>query len=195
MEKHLFNLKFTSKQLQRESKHCEKREKENKKKLKMAIEKGNMDGARIYAENAIREKNQALNYLRLASRIDAMAARVETAVRMRSVTKTMGGIVKSLESASKSMNLEKMTKVMDQFEREVENLDVQSVYMEKVMGQSATLTTPQDQVDMLIGQVADEHGLEVKGQLANATPETAAPQPVSTNDDLADRLARLKALS
>ncbi len=44
-----------------------------------------MDGARIYAQNAIREKNQALNYLRLASRIDGVAARVETAVRMKVV--------------------------------------------------------------------------------------------------------------
>lgn len=48
------------------------------------------------------------NYLRLASRIDAVAGRVETAVRMRMVTKSMGGIVKSLEAASKSMNLEKV---------------------------------------------------------------------------------------
>jgi hypothetical protein len=31
---HLFNLKFTSKQLQRESKRCEKKEKQNKLKLK-----------------------------------------------------------------------------------------------------------------------------------------------------------------
>ncbi len=64
-----------------------------------------MEGARIYAQNAIRfalffllqtcllinyinsirEKNQVLNYLRLASRIDAVAARVDTAMRMRSV--------------------------------------------------------------------------------------------------------------
>lgn len=48
------------------------------------------------------------NYLRLASRIDAVAGRVETAVRMRMVTKSMGGIVKNLEAASKSMNLEKV---------------------------------------------------------------------------------------
>lgn len=51
-----------------------------------AIEKGNVEGARIYAQNAIREKNQALNYLRLASRIDAVASRVESAVRMKQVS-------------------------------------------------------------------------------------------------------------
>jgi charged multivesicular body protein 1 len=195
MEKHLFNLKFTSKQLQRESKRCEKKEKQNKLKLKQAIEKGNMEGARIYAENAIREKNQSLNYLRLASRIDAVAGRVETAVRMRQVTRSMSGIVKNLEAAAKAMNLEKMTQVMEQFEKQVEDLDVQSTYMEGAMSQTATLSTPQEQVDMLISQVADEHGLELSGQLGVAAPQAGTAQATPSNDDLAERLARLKALS
>jgi hypothetical protein len=34
-----------------------------------------MDGARIYAQNAIRQKNLALNYLRLGSRVEAVASR------------------------------------------------------------------------------------------------------------------------
>jgi hypothetical protein len=44
-----------------------------------------MDGARIYAENAIRQKNQALNFLKMASRIDAVCQRVQTAVSMQHV--------------------------------------------------------------------------------------------------------------
>ena len=35
-----------------------KQEKEEKAKLKKAIQKGNTEGARIHAENAIRNKNQ-----------------------------------------------------------------------------------------------------------------------------------------
>jgi len=56
IENQLFNLKFTSKQFTRLSKKCEKNEKQQKLKLKQAIEKGNMEGAKIYAQNAIREK-------------------------------------------------------------------------------------------------------------------------------------------
>jgi hypothetical protein len=44
-----------------------------------------MEGARIYGQNVIREKNQALNFLRLSSRVDAVAARLETAIRMQQV--------------------------------------------------------------------------------------------------------------
>jgi len=195
MEKQLFNLKFTSKQLQRQSKRCEKNEKANKLKLKQAIEKGNMDGAKIYAENSIREKNQALSYLRLSSRIDAVAARVETAVRMRQVTRSMAGIVKNLEAASKSMNLEKITQVMDQFEKQFEDLDVQSTYVEGAMNQSTTLSTPQDQVDLLISQVADEYDLKLVGELGSIPATQTTTAVTADPDELTDRLNRLKAKS
>ena len=41
MEKHLFNLKFAAKELERASKKADKEEKAEKLKLKKAIEKGN----------------------------------------------------------------------------------------------------------------------------------------------------------
>ena len=43
MEKHLFNLKFAAKELERCSKKCDKEEKAEKLKLKKAIEKGNTE--------------------------------------------------------------------------------------------------------------------------------------------------------
>lgn len=44
-----------------------------------------MEGARIHAENAIRQKNQALNYLRMSARVDAVSSRVQTALTTRKV--------------------------------------------------------------------------------------------------------------
>lgn len=44
--------------------------------------------------------------------------------------------------------------IMDKFEKQFENLDVQSQYMENAMGSSTTLTVPEDQVDSLMHQVS-----------------------------------------
>ncbi len=44
-----------------------------------------MEGAKIYAENVIRNKNQALNFRRMASRVDAVSQRVQTAVATKKV--------------------------------------------------------------------------------------------------------------
>jgi charged multivesicular body protein 1 len=45
MEKSLFNLKFATKNLLRESKKCEKQEKADKAKVKTAIQKNNAVGS------------------------------------------------------------------------------------------------------------------------------------------------------
>ncbi|NWU60209.1 CHM1B protein, partial [Pterocles burchelli] len=157
---HLFNLKFAAKELNRNSKKCDKEEKAEKAKIKKAIQKGNMEVARIHAENAIRQKNQAINFLRMSARVDAVAARVQTAV-----TKSMAGVVKSMDATLKSMNLEKISALMDKFEHQFETLDVQTQQMEDTMSNTTTLTTPQNQVDMLLQEMADEAGLDLNMEL------------------------------
>ena len=47
-----------------------------------------MEVARIHAENAIRQKNQSVNFLRMSARVDAVASRVQTAVTMKQVEET-----------------------------------------------------------------------------------------------------------
>ena len=71
--------------MDRLSKKAEKDQKAQEKKVKAALQKGNVEGARIYAENAIRKKNESLNYLRMAGKVDAVASRVQTAVTMKGV--------------------------------------------------------------------------------------------------------------
>lgn len=194
----MFNLKFAAKSLERNAKRCSKDEAAEKLKLKKAIQQQNPEGAKIHAEAAIRKKNEGLNYLRLASRIDGVASQVQTAVSMRSVTKSMGSVVTSLDAALASNQLEKVSMIMDQFERQVENLNVQSASMESAMSASTAMSTPADQVSLLMQQVADEHGLELSGQMM----ETAAPggrimqeereAVKGPKDDLSERLARLR---
>lgn len=95
----IMELKFTSKLLQRQARKCENEEKTDKLRVKKAMEKGNMDGARIYAENAIRKRTEQLNCLRLASRLDAVVARLDTQAKITTINKSVASLVKSLESS------------------------------------------------------------------------------------------------
>merc|ERR1711893_441200 len=190
LENTLFNLKFSAKSLVRESKKCEKAEKEEKAKLKKAIQKGNTEGARIYAENAIRNKNQALNFLRLSSRVDAVASRVQTAVSMQRVTKDMTQVVRSMESALKSMNLEQISTTLDRFEKSFENLDVQSQVMEDTVGGVTAQSVPEGDVQQLMQETADEAGLELNMEMPGAHTSTIATAS-GEQDELSQRLAQL----
>lgn len=193
MEKHLFNLKFAAKELEQNAKKCDKEEKAEKAKVKKAIQKGNMEVARIHAENAIRQKNQSINFLRMSARVDAVAARVQTAVTMNKVTKSMGGVVKSMDATLKSMNLEKISALMDKFESQFETLDVQTAQMEDTMGNTTTLTTPQNEVESLMHEMADEAGLDLNMELPQQQTGSISTSVASAEqDELSQRLARLR---
>ena len=53
--------------------------------LAQAIQQKNLDTAKVYAENAIRKKNEGLTYLRMSARVDAVASKVQSAVTMKGV--------------------------------------------------------------------------------------------------------------
>jgi|TARA_B100000513_G_C11872760_1_gene176528 charged multivesicular body protein 1 len=213
LNKQLFNLKMTAKQLNRLSDKCGKDEKVEKDKIKKALEKDNHDGARIHAQNAIRNQNNAQNYLRLASRVDAVSSRLESAIKMQEVTATMGGVVKGMDKALSSMNVDQISKVMGRFEQSFENTDVRAEYIENAMNSTTTSMTPEEEVESLMGMVAEQHGLEMKEDFKSASPQALSGGVVAAalqlqaasgggggggdgggtvEDDLEERLRRLR---
>ncbi|MCJ1474408.1 Vacuolar-sorting protein SNF7 [Lambiella insularis] len=193
LEKALFNLKFTAKQLNRQAAKAGKDETAEKNKLKKAIQQNHTDIAKIYAQNAIRKQNEKLNLLRLASRIDAVSSRVQTAVTMRQVTGSMANVVRGMDSAMKAMDLEKISNVMDKFETQFEDLDVATGYYENATSQATAVGTPQDDVDRLMNQVADEAGVELQTEMRNAeTPVKVAGPTEVEEEGLGERLRALR---
>lgn len=198
IEDTLLQLRMTAKQLEKLANKAQKEQEIERAKVKKAIESKNIEGAQIYAENAIRKKNEYLNYLRLASRVDAVSSKVKSAVAMQGVAKNIGQVTRSLESAMASLNLEKVSKIMEQFEKQFMDLDVKSNVLESTMSSATTLTTPQNEVDSLIKQVAEENGLEIMNKVAEA-PGTAGLASVGASgrtkaeeDKLTSRLAALR---
>ncbi|KAG7195625.1 Vacuolar-sorting protein SNF7 [Scheffersomyces spartinae] len=197
LENSLFQLKFTAKQLNRQAVKAAKEETNEKAKVKKAMMQGNNDIALLYAQNAIRKANERVNLLRLASRIDAVASRVQTAVTMRSVTGNMTQVIRGMDKALQTMNLERISMVMDKFENQFEDLDSSTSYYELATNNVNALTTPQEQVDELMNQLADEAGIELKQGLNETKVDIISP-PTKTQvseekeDLLAERLRALR---
>ena len=89
--------------------------------------------------------------------------------------------------------------VMDKFESQFSDLDVQTSYMEDAMGSTTAVSMPQDQVDALMRQTAEEANIELQQDLAAKevpAAELAAPEraPAIGEEDskLADRLRALR---
>lgn len=174
LEDTLFNLRLGSKTLAKESQRSQKQEAIEKQKAANSLKKGMVDNARIYAENAIRNHNEALNYLRLSSKLDAVQSRIRSAQRSQEITRQFGSIVPQMNNALKSMNPELIARTMNQFENVFENLDVVSGTINQSLETATVTSAPMSQVDGLLNQIAGEHGIQVQAQLG----EVPLTQPV-----------------
>ncbi|KAK2964317.1 putative Charged multivesicular body protein 1 [Blattamonas nauphoetae] len=193
----ILELRMTSKRLNTESAKSRKRQDAEKAKIKKAIQQGNAEGAKVYAQNAIREKNMSMMYLRLASRMDGIQSRLQMASAMSSVMKDIDKVTSQLQRASKSMNIQEINKILDKFDQQVTHMDTVSDVVSAAMDDNMSGQVASDEVANLISQVADENQLNLDGEFSNLMPTRTdlAPQQVqaqpAAHDNVDERLRRL----
>ena len=116
---------------------------------------------------------------------------------MNTVTKSMKGVVKGMDKGLASMDVDKISAIMDKFEQQFEDLDVKAAYMDQAMNATTANATPVDQVDDLVKMVADENNLELGEAFGDLKPVGKIKEPekkeeVPVQDDLEARLANLR---
>mmetsp|Transcript_24415 Transcript_24415/g.29819 ORF Transcript_24415/g.29819 Transcript_24415/m.29819 type:complete len:204 (+) Transcript_24415:245-856(+) len=181
LEKTYLDLTLTSRQMKRQHKKREEDAKKSRKLVEEYMKKNEMEVAKIHAESAIRQKNEALKYLHLSARLDAVAQQVKTAIAQNQLSSNMKKVVDGLGGVLKDMNVEKISKTMDQFEDAFETLDVRTQFMDSAIASSTQTSTPQSEVTGLMNQIGEGIGIQVGAELdANGVPTQVPAQEVAT---------------
>src|SRR6056300_1422066 len=117
---------------------------------------------------------------------------------MNTVTKSMKGVVKGMDKGLASMDVDKISAIMDKFEQQFEDLDVKAAYMDQAMNATTANATPVDQLDQLEMMVADENNLELGEAFGDLGPVGKIKEPETkveeepVADDLEARLANIR---
>jgi len=149
-------------------------------------QKGNQEVGRIHAENAIRQHSQSINFLKLAARLDSVASRLKSVQTAQLMGKNLENVSKVMGVAMQRMNLERNFDVLESFDKQCNELDTQMNILEGAMSQSTATLTPDNQVEALMQQVADEHGLDVSislNQIGLPNANTVAQTSTQTKID------------
>jgi charged multivesicular body protein 1 len=188
----LFDMRLQSKQLEREAARSEKDMRTEEAKAKRNLERGLVDNARINAENSIRKKNEALNYRRLAGKMDAVGSRITAAQRTEQMAKQFSMVVPRMQRVLKSMSPENISRTMTDFERVFEDLDVTSAYMNDALNSATAVSTPVTEVDSLLSKIASEHGIQVQEQMGEVPLAGLPAKQAVPEDELKSRFERLR---
>jgi len=100
--------------------------------------------------------------------MESIVQRLQTAQSIKTMSKSMMTTTKIMQTALSSMNVEKISATMDTFEKQFEELDIQSAVMEDSVKQANANTIKEDQVENLMRQVADEHNLKMEDDMLDA---------------------------
>lgn len=194
MQEIIFKMRFTSKTIGRQATKSQKEIGTEERKARDALAKGNTDGARIFAENVIRKKNEHLNYLKLQSQLDAVASKLQAQEVRNQVSSSMMSVTSGLDQALSTMDVTQIGMTMEKFISQSEDLDLQTKYMDSAIGESTSSSTPRQQVDTLLAQIADQNNLNISGQLHGAAAPSTAPTAIPSTQQADDLEARMAAL-
>lgn len=172
----VFNLQFVASELKSSSSTCLQEERTEHLKAKRAMQDGNLDGAAIYAQNAIRKHQESLRHLKLSSRLEATVSKLETQIRTNSITTSLKHVVRALERGIKLNNLDAATTVMDSFDAAFKTLDSHTEKMDASMQITAEQAAPDKDVQELLSKIAEEHGLDA-GLALPKTPNSVIAKP------------------
>ncbi len=177
-----FQLQFTARLLKSQSRKCKQTEKKETAALRRHLIKGDQQLAAIHAENAIFQRNQAVNFMQVASRVEAVSLRLKSIASMCQVTNSMARISHSLQQHAGVMTLAKVTGLMNMFEKQMEDMDVMSEIVDQSIKDTTTSSTPQRDVRGLMTQIAEEQGLQLSEQFGKIEvsndPEAGGEQEV-----------------
>ena len=157
----MFEFKMMSKQMAKESKKAESQSKSLVEKVKKCIAKGDYEQAKNAASDAIRQKNMVKRYRILSSKVDTIAQRLKTAYQNQRLTEQMQSLTQQLLGAGSVMDIVKMTETMSNFEKLFDDLDVNSNMMDQVFDNVNAGTVNENEVNQLIGQIAQQNGLKL----------------------------------
>merc|ERR1712004_412663 len=162
---------------------------------------GQMDAVKIMAKDLVRTRKAIKKFMLMKANILAVSLKIQTLKSQNSMAQAMKGVTKAMMMMNKQMKLPEIQKIMQEFEKQSEIMDMKEEMMNDAMGDE----DDEEETDAIVTQVLDELGLQLGDQLSGvnapsgsiATGAAGGKVPVAAGaeaDADADLAARLENL-
>lgn len=189
-------------ELDRERIGLQNQEKKTVAEIKKMAKEGHMDAVKVMAKSLIRNRHAVTKLHGLKSQLQAVSLRIQTLKSTQAMADAMRGATKAMRVMNKRMNLPNMQKILMEFEKQNERMEMTSDMMGDAIDDAMEGEGEEEETDDLVSQVLDEIGINTSSQLVSApevqvaVPQAAQPQAVAegpgVDEDLQARLDNLR---
>nr|XP_018906366.1 PREDICTED: charged multivesicular body protein 2a-like [Bemisia tabaci] len=185
--------------LDREKAHMEQQEKKIIMDIKKMAKEGQMESVKIMAKDLVRTRRYAKKFMLMKANIQAVSLKVQTLRSQNAMADAMRGVTKAMQSMNRQMNLPQIQRILQEFEKQSEIMDMKEEVMNDAMDDAMGDEDDEEETDTIVSQVLDELGLQLTDTLsglpqASGSIAAGAQTPVAApagNDADADLQARL----
>ena len=117
---------MASKQYEKEAAKVRAKSEQEKKKIMQYLQKNDTETAKMYASECIRLNKEANNIQRMAGKLGAIQAKLDSAYRTQAMSNQIKQTLPALNSALATLNKSGVASNMSNFEKVMEDLDVQT---------------------------------------------------------------------
>ncbi|PHJ20726.1 snf7 family protein [Cystoisospora suis] len=174
----VFDMKIKARELKRQSERCYRESESEKGKVRLALQKNNKEGARIFAQNFIRKQQEGLHCLQLSSKLDAVASRLDGAHRSQQMSRQVRSAACGLSDALRNLDGGTSLRQMEEFAKLFDDLDVRSDSVSTLLDASTSTSIPLERVDEVLHQVAKASHIALEPDRHISVESLLSPPPV-----------------
>merc|ERR1719431_2339153 len=126
---------------------------------------GQMDAVKIMAKDLVRTRKYVKKFMLMRANIQAVSLKIQTLKSQNSMAQAMKGVTKAMMSMNKQMKLPEIQKIMQEFEKQSEIMDMKEEMMSDVIDDALGDEHDEEESDAIVTQVLDELGLQLTDQL------------------------------
>ncbi|XP_011298190.1 charged multivesicular body protein 2a [Diachasma alloeum] len=152
--------------LDRERARMEQQEKKIIMDIKKMAKDGQMDAVKIMAKDLVRTRRYVKKFMLMKANIQAVSLKIQTLRSQNAMAGAMKGVTKAMQSMNKQLNLPQIQKILQEFEKQSEIMDMKEEIMNDAIDDAMEDEGDEEESDAVVSQVLDELGLQLTDQLS-----------------------------
>merc|ERR1719445_2505571 len=126
---------------------------------------GQMDAVKIMAKDLVRTRKSIKKFMLMKANIQAVSLKIQTLKSQNAMAQAMKGVTKAMQTMNKQMKLPEIQKIMMEFEKQTEIMDMKEEMMSDVIDDAMGDEDDEEESDAIVNQVLDELGLQLTDQI------------------------------
>ncbi|KAI8897318.1 Snf7 family [Globomyces pollinis-pini] len=154
-------LNKAQRDLDRERTKLEAQEKKLIADIKKSAKANQMGACKVMAKDLVRTRRYIQKFYQTRTQVQAISLQIQTFQSNQQMATAMKGVTKALASMNKGANLPQISKIMEDFARESEMMDMKQEVMNDAMDDAMEDEDDEEETDQILSQVLDEIGIDM----------------------------------